>query len=76
MLILVPVAKWRASYGRCGMLEFYLGVVATPAVDNRTLLQALRLIGNSCADTGKYQRLFAYFTCLPSEGCSSFANDG
>lgn len=47
------IAKWRLLYGTTGILDFYLRVVATHGVNNEILLHALRLIGNSCADTGK-----------------------
>lgn len=47
------IVKWRPLYGTAGILDFYLRVIATPGVDDEILLHALRLIGNSCADTGE-----------------------
>ncbi|BDD54972.1 hypothetical protein MAP00_000535 [Monascus purpureus] len=45
--------SWRAPYGRVGILDFFLRLIATKEdVDNDLLLHSLRLIGNSCADTG------------------------
>ncbi|EFW18006.1 hypothetical protein D8B26_004688 [Coccidioides posadasii str. Silveira] len=43
--------KWRLPYGTSGILDFYLRVISTQGVDDDILLHALRLIGNSCADT-------------------------
>lgn len=49
---MIPVS-WRAPYGRVGILDFFLRLIATKEdIDNDLLLHSLRLIGNSCADTG------------------------
>ncbi|KAL1953537.1 hypothetical protein VTO42DRAFT_2614 [Malbranchea cinnamomea] len=49
--------KWRAPFGSSGILDFYLQVVTTVGVHNDVLLHALRLIGNSCADTDENRQL-------------------
>ena len=51
------VAKWRLPYGSCGILDFYLRIVATPDVDKDVMLHSLRLVGNSCADIGTIFRV-------------------
>lgn len=49
-------APWRVLYGQAGILDFFLRLVAsTEAIDDDLLLQALRLVGNSCADTSKFR---------------------
>lgn len=45
-------AEWRVPFGTSGILDFFLEVIATQDVDNEMTSQTLRLIGNSCADTG------------------------
>lgn len=44
--------RWRRPFGESGVLDFYLGVLAISATEHSLMLQALRLVGNSCADTG------------------------
>ncbi|OJJ76774.1 hypothetical protein ASPBRDRAFT_49811 [Aspergillus brasiliensis CBS 101740] len=45
---------WRVSYGKIGVLDFFLQLIASKeTIDNRVILHALRLVGNSCADTNK-----------------------
>jgi len=47
------LASWRAPYGQSGILKFFLEVIAsTEEIDTDLLLHSLRLVGNSCADTG------------------------
>ncbi|KAK2739264.1 hypothetical protein FQN57_006599 [Myotisia sp. PD_48] len=48
--------KWRPYFGRSGILEYYLRLVATDGVEEDILLHALRLIGNSCADTNENRK--------------------
>jgi hypothetical protein len=45
-------AKWRVSLGDSGILNFFLGISITNTLRHSFKLQILRLIGNSCADTG------------------------
>ncbi|CAK41825.1 uncharacterized protein An14g00260 [Aspergillus niger] len=43
---------WRVSYGKIGVFNFFLQLIASKeTIDNRVILHALRLVGNSCADT-------------------------
>ncbi|BAE65409.1 unnamed protein product [Aspergillus oryzae RIB40] len=43
---------WRLPYGQSGVLTFFLQLIASKEdVGTGLLLHALRLIGNSCADT-------------------------
>ncbi|PWY64740.1 ubiquinone biosynthesis protein [Aspergillus heteromorphus CBS 117.55] len=47
-------APWRVAYGQAGILDFFLQLIASKAsVDDKLLLHAFRLIGNSCADTNE-----------------------
>ncbi|RAK75554.1 putative GTP binding protein [Aspergillus fijiensis CBS 313.89] len=51
-------APWRVLYGQAGILDFFLRLVAsTEAIDDDLLLQALRLVGNSCADTNENREI-------------------
>jgi hypothetical protein len=51
------LASWRLPYGRAGILNFFLQIIASRGFDdNDVLLHALRLVGNCCADTGKLRR--------------------
>ncbi|WEW59391.1 hypothetical protein PRK78_004862 [Emydomyces testavorans] len=49
-------SKWRLPYGKTGVLDLYLRIIATRDVEDDILLHALRLIGNSCADTDENRR--------------------
>ncbi|KAG8169734.1 hypothetical protein KVR01_000479 [Diaporthe batatas] len=42
---------WRLPIGESGLLDFFLGILPTPDLRPRLTTHALRLIGNSCADT-------------------------
>lgn len=47
------LASRRLPYGETGILDFFLRLIASNGVsDERLLLHSLRLVGNSCADTG------------------------
>ncbi|GFF24317.1 isoform 3 of Rap1 GTPase-GDP dissociation stimulator 1 [Aspergillus udagawae] len=51
-------ASWRLPYGRAGILNFFLQIIASREFDdNDVLLHALRLVGNSCADTDENRAL-------------------
>lgn len=39
-------------FGEIGILDFFIGVVSANNIQHDLLLHSLRLIGNSCADTG------------------------
>ncbi|KAF3761649.1 ARM repeat-containing protein, partial [Cryphonectria parasitica EP155] len=42
---------WRSPIGASGILNFFLGILPTPGLRPLLRSHALRLIGNSCADT-------------------------
>ena len=46
-------ASWRDAFGQAGLLNFASGVLTAEGASDDLKIQALRLIGNSCADTGK-----------------------
>lgn len=50
---LTVLAKWRVPLGDSGILKFFLQVLSTHELQTDLKIQILRLIGNSCADTGK-----------------------
>ncbi|ROW07510.1 hypothetical protein VPNG_07106 [Cytospora leucostoma] len=43
---------WRSPLGSSGILEFFLNILPTPGLRLQLRTHALRVIGNSCADTG------------------------
>lgn len=45
-------ARWRIPYGSSGLLDAFLIIIASPDIITTLRVHALRLIGNSCADTG------------------------
>lgn len=45
-------ARWRIPYGTSGLLDAFLIIVGSPDIITPLRIHALRLIGNSCADTG------------------------
>lgn len=47
------VAKWRVPLGDSGILNFFLELLSANTLRHALKLQILRLVGNSCADTGK-----------------------
>ena len=49
-------AAWRIPYGQAGVLNFFLGVVSANNIEHDLMLHTLRLIGNTCADTGTLER--------------------
>jgi hypothetical protein len=52
------LASWRLPYGRAGILNFFLQIIASREFDDDdVLLHALRLVGNSCADTDENRAL-------------------
>lgn len=46
-------ATWREPFGQAGLLTFASNVLTAEGASDDLKIQALRLIGNSCADTGK-----------------------
>jgi hypothetical protein len=54
MLLLVCLVSWRLPLGESGLLEFVLSAVPIKKeVQHPLNKQALRLVGNACADCGK-----------------------
>lgn len=51
-----PTARWRAPIGQSGILNSFLAILATEGVSQALMVHVLRLIGNSCADTGEMLR--------------------
>lgn len=47
-------ARWRIPYGTSGLLDAFLIIVSSPDIITPLRVHALRLIGNSCADTGEH----------------------
>ncbi|KAL9121311.1 MAG: hypothetical protein Q9187_002134 [Circinaria calcarea] len=45
-------SSWRIPFGQAGILDLFLGIVARKDVADDVALQSLRLIGNTCSDTG------------------------
>ncbi|KAI9820212.1 MAG: hypothetical protein M1827_005834 [Pycnora praestabilis] len=58
--------EWRRPFGEAGVLEFFLGVVATESVAQDVLLHSLRLIGNTCADTDENRQRVSSQSWFPS----------
>lgn len=51
-----PEAKWRIPLGDSGVLNFFLEIFSGHVLRHTLKIHVLRLIGNSCADTGKQFR--------------------
>ena len=52
-LMLTYSAKWRIPLGDSGILAFFLDLLKSHILKYNLKIHVLRLIGNSCADTGK-----------------------
>ena len=48
--------SWRLPFGQSGLLELFLRLQASTAVEEDVLIPSLKFIGNTCADTGLYDR--------------------
>jgi len=61
------LASLRPVYGQTGILNFFLELIASKeTIESSLILHCLRLIGNSCADTGN-DWIYPKNTCnLPS----------
>lgn len=57
---------WRSPIGASGILNFFLGILPTPGLRPLLRSHALRLIGNSCADTGGCHHLNPGFSFAPT----------
>ncbi|KAI9715185.1 MAG: hypothetical protein M1812_006164 [Candelaria pacifica] len=58
--------KWRKPFGETGVLDFFLAVVGTEGVGDGLMTQALRLVGNSCADTDENRQRLIDSGCFPA----------
>ncbi|ROW03312.1 hypothetical protein VSDG_01559 [Cytospora chrysosperma] len=77
-------ALWRSPIGASGILNFFLGILPTPGLRPLLRSHALRLIGNSCADTepvqlqaceaGLSQRLMEILGGPRLEACRLYVN--
>ena len=48
----MALVSWRIPLGDAGLLDYVLDLITTDATSEDLRIQALRLLGNSCADTG------------------------
>lgn len=48
----MSTASWRLPYGDSGIVDLFLKIVTTPNLRPALKKHTLRIIGNSCADTG------------------------
>ncbi|KAI9752521.1 MAG: hypothetical protein M4579_005597 [Chaenotheca gracillima] len=44
---------WREPYGESGVLDFFLTLIKSQGTTSSSILQSLRLLGNSCADVDR-----------------------
>lgn len=63
MLVLIVSVNWRIPLGDSGILNFFLQIFGTHTLGTNLVIQTLRLIGNSCADTGTYYLYYLYHIC-------------
>ncbi|KAK2602017.1 hypothetical protein QQS21_004443 [Conoideocrella luteorostrata] len=70
---------WRLPYGDSGILEFFISLLAEGDLRQKLHVHALRLIGNSCADTDKNRarlveddRLLSITKHVPNESLIPF----
>ena len=49
--------SWRLPFRQSGLLELFLRLQASTAVEEDVLIPSLKFIGNTCADTGLYNRV-------------------
>ena len=52
----------RLPFGDMGVLEFYLNLLSKDADEHDWTSDALRLVGNTCADLGSYRNKVLLFT--------------
>ena len=51
-MLTLPKATWRLPIGESGLLAFFSSIAPTAGLRQALRIHSLRLIGNSCADTG------------------------
>lgn len=52
VILTFSTAKWRIPLGQSGILDSFLQIITMDGTTDTLMIHALRLIGNSCADTG------------------------
>lgn len=52
---------WRLPFGDEKILDFYLDLLAADEIERNWTSDALRLVGNSCADLGSYRNKVHHF---------------
>jgi len=60
-------AKWRIPLGESGILNFFLEALRAHTLRHTLKIHILRLIGNSCADTGKFPYQFQQLKLIPAD---------
>ncbi|KAI4598291.1 hypothetical protein KJ359_003175 [Pestalotiopsis sp. 9143b] len=58
-------AWWRLPLGQSGILDFFLGLIGKDGIRQTVTLHALRVIGNSCADTDENRARVVASNCMP-----------
>ncbi|KAH8196404.1 hypothetical protein TruAng_009420 [Truncatella angustata] len=58
-------ASWRLPLGQSGVLDFFLELVGRTGLRQATTIHALRVIGNSCADTDENRARVVASNCMP-----------
>ncbi|KAH8649019.1 armadillo-type protein [Xylariales sp. PMI_506] len=58
-------ATWRIPLGRSGIVEFFVELFKEDDLKSTTILQALRIVGNSCADTDENRERVINSDSLP-----------
>ncbi|KAM0816879.1 putative UNC-45/Cro1/She4 central domain-containing protein [Seiridium cardinale] len=58
-------ASWRLSLGQSGVLEFFLSLIGKDGLRQAITVHALRVIGNSCADTDENRARVVASNCMP-----------
>ena len=51
--LILSLASWRIPFGQSGLMDFGSSILSAEDTSDDLKVQALRLIGNSCADTGR-----------------------
>ncbi|OIW24676.1 hypothetical protein CONLIGDRAFT_102596 [Coniochaeta ligniaria NRRL 30616] len=59
-------ASWRVPIGDSGLLDFFLSILHVEGLRQHLLIHALRLIGNSCADTDENRARVVQSKQIPS----------
>ncbi|KAK9777940.1 putative UNC-45/Cro1/She4 central domain-containing protein [Seiridium cardinale] len=58
-------ASWRLSLGQSDVLEFFLSLIGKDGLRQAITVHALRVIGNSCADTDENRARVVASNCMP-----------